>query len=45
MGDKIRIKLISANLAKRQLDYEWVVAPVISIDDTIDKIKTRKKKG
>jgi len=45
MGDKIRIKLISANLAKRQLDYEWVVAPVISIDDNIDKIKTRKKKS
>jgi ribonuclease R len=25
MGDKVRIKLISANLAKRQLDYEWVL--------------------
>ena len=25
MGDKIRIKVISANLAKRQLDYEWVL--------------------
>jgi ribonuclease R len=24
MGDKVRIKVISANLAKRQLDYEWV---------------------
>jgi ribonuclease R len=25
MGDKITIKVISANLAKRQLDYEWVL--------------------
>lgn len=24
MGDKITIKVISGNLAKRQLDYEWV---------------------
>jgi ribonuclease R len=26
MGDKIWIKVIAANLTKRQLDYEWVVA-------------------
>jgi ribonuclease R len=25
MGDKVTIKVISANLAKRQLDYEWVI--------------------
>lgn len=25
MGDKVRIKVIAANLDKRQLDYEWVV--------------------
>jgi ribonuclease R len=25
IGDKIMIKVISANLAKRQLDYEWVL--------------------
>jgi len=25
MGDKITIKVIAANLAKRQLDYEWVI--------------------
>ncbi len=24
MGDKIRIKIVAANLTKRQLDYEWV---------------------
>jgi ribonuclease R len=26
MGDNVRIKVIAANLAKRQLDYEWVSA-------------------
>ncbi len=25
MGDKIRIRVIAANLGKRQLDYEWVI--------------------
>jgi ribonuclease R len=25
MGDKVRIKVIAANLVKRQLDYEWVI--------------------
>jgi ribonuclease R len=25
MGDKITIRVVSANLAKRQLDYEWVL--------------------
>ncbi|HVU95597.1 MAG TPA: ribonuclease R [Puia sp.] len=25
MGDKVTIKVISANLGKRQLDYEWVI--------------------
>lgn len=25
MGDKVTIKVVSANLAKRQLDYEWVI--------------------
>jgi ribonuclease R len=28
MGDKITIKVVSANLAKRQLDYEWVLESV-----------------
>ncbi len=45
MGDKIRIKLISANLVKRQLDYEWVVAPITGIDDNPDKEKNKKKKN
>ena len=24
MGDKVRIKVVAANLEKRQLDYHWV---------------------
>jgi ribonuclease R len=27
MGDKVTIKVVAANLIKRQLDYEWVLAP------------------
>ncbi|PVD50562.1 ribonuclease R [Terrimonas sp.] len=27
MGDKVWIKVIAANLGKRQLDYEWVIKP------------------
>ena len=29
MGDKIMIKVIAANLDKRQLDYEWDMSPVV----------------
>jgi ribonuclease R len=43
MGDKVRIKLISANLAKRQLDYEWVVSAVVNAEDGDTKIKRKKK--
>ena len=25
MGDKLKIKVVAANLTKRQLDYEWVM--------------------
>ena len=32
MGDKVTIKVISANLGKRQLDYEWVIATSIIED-------------
>lgn len=46
MGDKVTIKVIAANLIKRQLDYEWVLTA--TLDDTgTEKIKhkTKKKKG
>jgi ribonuclease R len=29
MGDRVRIKVIAANLEKRQLDYEWVLTATI----------------
>jgi hypothetical protein len=29
MGDKIMIKVVAANLDKRQLDYEWDMSPVV----------------
>ncbi len=40
MGDKVRIKVISANLAKRQLDYEWVLAT--SSDEPMVEHKPKK---
>ena len=38
MGDKVWIKVVAANLTKRQLDYEWVVASGLK-----DGRKNRKK--
>ena len=45
MGDKVRVRLVSANLSKRQLDYEWV----LQVDGDEPKAtrksgKTKKKK-
>jgi ribonuclease R len=37
MGDRVRIKVIAANLTKRQLDYEWVL-------EAEQPAKSRKKK-
>jgi ribonuclease R len=40
MGDKVMIKVVAANLTKRQLDYEWVMT-----DETgTEKIETEKFK-
>jgi ribonuclease R len=49
MGDKIRIKIVAANLTKRQLDYEWVISTALN-DDKLeeafaDKKEHKKKKG
>jgi ribonuclease R len=51
MGDKVRIKVVAANLGKRQLDYEWVSANVKTTHNKITtakavvtKSKTKKKK-
>jgi ribonuclease R len=43
MGDKVKIRVVAANLAKRQLDYEWVSDLETSSKKTnARKPKTRK---
>ena len=47
MGDRVRIKVISSNLAKRQLDYEWVLTAALEEGEHLkpkQKIKPKKKK-
>jgi ribonuclease R len=39
MGDKVWIKVVAANLEKRQLDYEWV----IDVEKNNDKSKKKRK--
>ena len=43
MGDKVMIKVVAANLTKRQLDYEWVVAGELATEK-ISNEKSKKKK-
>lgn len=43
MGDKVWIKVIAANLTKRQLDYEWVVAGELSTKKSAVKLPKTKK--
>ena len=45
--DKVRIKVVAANLAKRQLDYEWVVVTAITDETGQEEAKRihEKKKG
>ena len=45
MGDAVKIKVVAANLEKRQLDYHWIQdegTPVLDIAKS--KVVTRKKK-
>ncbi len=51
MGDKVRIKVISANLERRQLDYEWVLTAAVEEDEKVEvkapekpKQKAKRKK-
>jgi ribonuclease R len=39
MGDTVQIKVVSANLTKRQLDFEWILNP----DDLINSTRKKKK--
>lgn len=41
MGDKVWIKVVAANLTKRQLDYEWVVAGEFAAEKNL---KGKRKK-
>ncbi|MBC6489723.1 ribonuclease R [Flavihumibacter stibioxidans] len=50
MGDKIKIRVVAANLEKRQLDYEWVITAALKEDtgsgERLKRVakKSRKKK-
>ncbi|MEJ7627864.1 MAG: ribonuclease R [Ferruginibacter sp.] len=49
MGDKIRIKVVSANLAKRQMDYHWVqhdskVKTAIPVKEVVKKKGSKTKR-
>ena len=44
MGDKVWIKVVAANLTKRQLDFEWVVAAEISSEKAEEQELLPKKK-
>lgn len=45
MGDKVWIKVVAANLTKRQLDYEWVVAgDLATVKPAKKKVRTNRKK-
>jgi ribonuclease R len=39
MGDKVRIKVVAANLTKRQLDYEWVITSAMNEDKAKKEVK------
>lgn len=43
MGDKVWIKVVAANLTRRQLDYEWVVAGEFATEKAA-VVKGKKKK-
>ena len=44
MGDKLMIRVVAANLDKRQLDYEWVLKPDVDEENEKPKHKAKKKK-
>ncbi len=51
IGDKVTIKVVAANLDKRQLDYDWVLTPMVEETDNAapeaphkHTVKRKKKK-
>lgn len=47
MGDKVRIRVVAANLEKRQLDYEWVITAALkeSTDSGVSRKRVARKPG
>jgi len=45
MGDKVFIRVVAANLDKRQLDYEWVLKPDEESEVKSQKSKVKKEKN
>jgi ribonuclease R len=43
MGDKVWIKVVAANLTKRQLDYEWVIHG--AIDSNLERKRKKPQTG
>ena len=43
MGDKVNIKIVAANLSKRQLDYEWVLTSTLEEAAPEEKRKHKPK--
>jgi ribonuclease R len=44
MGDRVRIKVVAANLDKRQLDYEWILATSSDTDTEEEPVKQKPKR-
>jgi ribonuclease R len=46
MGDKVYVKVVSTNLGKRQIDYEWVITTAIKSNGqpTLAETEMKKKK-
>lgn len=46
MGDKVYVKVVSTNLGKRQIDYEWVITTAIKSNGqpTLAETELKKKK-
>ncbi|QEC67334.1 ribonuclease R [Panacibacter ginsenosidivorans] len=45
MGDKVFIRVVAANLDKRQLDYEWVLKPDEESEVKTEKSRVKKEKS
>ncbi|MCY7422171.1 MAG: ribonuclease R [Chitinophagaceae bacterium] len=45
MGDKVWIKVVAANLTKRQLDFEWIMKPNQEDEASDENIHHQKHKG